>query len=277
MALKMILEHAIPILAKDLKAQSILLYGSYAQNCRDQYSDLDLLVLVKKIPTPASRQRAYNKILDSQILEIDLKHEQIKNGWDNSWSPTNDKLLISNHRVEIGYNTLTWVNKVVEKLLVKHQITFKEFPFRPYTFLGLLDTCKVLYDETNYIKELISRIKPIPQPLKQKIVQEFFPILFEAHEELKDYSKRNIGILGYQFHLFRGVDALMQLLFVLNEVYDPALKRIEPFLLKLKKLPPKFEEFIFKILPRFYEKQKEVSEFFEKAIQYIREAGLIFD
>ncbi len=267
----MIIDHIIPILSKDLEAKAILLYGSYAQNMQDEKSDFDLLVILKTIPLPDFRREIYEKIPHTKIVEISPATIQRSNGWDNSWSPSNDKLLIHGKKVEIGYNTTAWVNCVVKKLIIKHQTTFKEFPFRPYTFLGLLESCKILYDEKHFVYKIRSQIKPIPQALKETIIQEFFPILLEAHEELKDYATRNIGILAYQFHLFRGIDALTQILFVLNDTYDPALKRMEPFLFKLKKLPPHLERFLLNVLPRFFEKQKEVSQFLEEAIQFVQQ------
>lgn len=267
----MIIDHIIPILATDLDAKAILLYGSYAQNMQDEKSDFDLLVLLKAIPLPDTRRAIYEKIPHTKIVEIALATLQRSNGWDNSWSPINDKLLIHGKKVEIGYNTIAWVNCVVKKIIVKHQTTFKEFRFRPYTFLGLLESCKILYDQKHFVHKIRSQIRPIPQPLKETIIREFLPILLETHEELKDYTARNIGILAYQFHLFRGIDALIQILFVLNDTYDPALKRMEPFLFQLKKLSPHMERFVLKVLPRFFEKQKEVSQFLEEAIQFVQQ------
>jgi predicted nucleotidyltransferase len=274
MSIRMIVDQAIPILGHNLKAESILLYGSYALNMHDEQSDFDLLVIEKKVSSADKRKRIYDSIPQAQILEVAQQRSQQNNGWDNSWSPINDKLLINNRKVEIGYNTAAWVNSVIEHLIDKHQITFKRFPFRPYTFLGLLEACKVLYDPYNFIGNTQSRIRPFPEPLKNKIMAEFMPILIEAHEELNDYTKRKIGILAYQFHLFRGIDALIQVLFVLNDIYDPAAKRIEPILLKLKMLPPHVDEFLFKTLPRFYERQEQISQFFEDAIQYIQDTKI---
>jgi hypothetical protein len=53
-------------------------------------------------------------------------------------------------------------------------------------------------------------------------------------------------------------------------VYDPALKRIEPFLFNLKLLLPNFKEFVLHTLPRFYEKQKDVNHFFEETIRFLQ-------
>lgn len=266
----MIIDEMVAVLTNDLKAQAVLLYGSYAQNLQDEHSDFDLLILMKKIPLPVERKESYEKIPHVKIVEIAPKAVCESNGLDNSWSPINDKLLVQGKRIEIGYNTTRWVNHIVNNLIVKHKTTCKKFPFRPYTFLGLLEVCQVLYERNHFIQKIQSKIKPIPEPLKKAILQEFYPVLLEAHEELKDYAARNIGILAYQFHLFRGIDALMQILFILNEVYDPALKRIEPFLFNLKRLPPNFKKFILDVLPRFYEKQNEVSDFFEEAVQEVK-------
>lgn len=266
----MIIDEVVTVLVNSLNVQAILLYGSYAQNLQDEYSDFDLLVLLKEIPIPAHREDVYEKIPHAKIIETAPKATRENNGWDNSWSPINDKLLVQSKRVEIGYNTTGWVNRVVNNLIVKHKTTCKEFPFRPYTFLGLLEVCQVLYDCNHFIQRIRSKSKPIPEPLKKAIFQEFYPILRETHEELKDYMARNIGILAYQFHLFRGIDALIQILFVLNDVYDPALKRIEPVLFNLKRLPPHFQKFVNHTLPRFYENQKEVNQFLEETIHFLQ-------
>jgi SAM-dependent methyltransferase len=266
----MMIDEVVSFLISTLNIQSILLYGSYAQNLQDEHSDYDLLVLMKEIPLPSDRKSAYEKIPHAKVIEIASTAIQQDKGWDNSWSPINDKLLVQGKRVEIGYNTTRWANRIVNNLIVKNKTTCKDFPFRPYTFLGLLEACRVLYDRDHFIQKIRSQIRPIPEPLKKAIFKEFYPILLEAHEELKDYARRSIGILAYQFHLFRGIDALMQILFVLNDVYDPALKRIEPFLFNLKQLPPHFKEFVIHTLPRFYEKQKEVNQFLKNAIHFLR-------
>ena len=84
----MIIDQVVPILAKDLDAKAILLYGSYAQNMQDEKSDFDLLVLLKTIPLLDTRRDAYEKIPHVKIVEIAPAALQQSNGWDNSWSPS---------------------------------------------------------------------------------------------------------------------------------------------------------------------------------------------
>ena len=254
-------------LARELDARSILCYGSYAHGLHDEKSDRDLLLLTdEKIPSHNARRLAYEKIPNLQILSLDKKN---LGDWDNSWSPINDQLQVGNQVLDIGYNTVVWVNQVIKKLIYEHQITFDAFPFRPYTFLGLLETSQIFFDKEGFIEKCRTKIRPMPKELKEKIIKAFLPQLQEYYQDLLDCAERAIGILAFEHFLFRGLDALIQLLFVMNEVYDPASKRTEAFLFKLKKLPKDLDVFINTILPRFYENKREVCDFFKEAIHFI--------
>lgn len=253
-------------LTKEYNIQSILCYGSSAVSMNDAKSDIDLLVLVNgTVSNNETRKLIYEKFTNLKIISISKENSD----WDQSWSPINDRLMMNDVPLDIGFNTTEWVNVVVENLIVKHLISFPEFQFRPYTFLGLLETCKILYDKENYIEKCLSRIKPIPSELKNEIIKSFLPILKESYEDLIDYSKRDIGILSFEFMLFRAIDALIQLLYVINDVYDPASKRTEKFLFQLKKQPDNFNIFINSILPRFFEKKNEIISFLNQSIRFV--------
>lgn len=260
------LNELITDLTKEFDIQSVLCYGSYAVNMNDAKSDVDLLVLVSGVvPSNDRRVAAYEKFPNLKIITISKDNTD----WDQSWSPVNDKLVIDNQIIDVGFNTTTWVNHVIENLIGKSLITFPEFQFRPYTFLGLLETCKILYDKENYIDKYRSQIKPIPEKLKNEIINSFLPILRESYEDLADYSQRDIGILAFEFMLFRAIDALIQLLYVINDVYDPASKRTEKFLFQLKNTPENLQNFINSILPRFFENKNEVISFLKNSIKFI--------
>lgn len=256
-------------LVKEFEIQSILCYGSYAQMLQDDKSDIDLLVLMKhSVPSSIIRKSCYSKFHNIKIVSLD---EELASRWDVSWTPVNDRFMLMNQPIDIGFNTISWVKTVIEKLIVENKITFAEFQFRPYTFLGMLESSKILYDSNDFVKKCLSQIRPMPPALKDKIIHSFLPTVKESYEELIDYSDRDIGILAYQFHLFRGLDAAIGILFAINEVYDPASKRIESILFNLKKQPPNLSEFINKTLPRFYENKKAVIQFFESYIKFIEE------
>jgi len=80
----MITDSIVNIIAQNLDPQAIVLYGSDAQNLQDEKSDVDLLVLCKKIPVANIRRGVYEKIHHVKILEIAPTELQLNNGWDNS-------------------------------------------------------------------------------------------------------------------------------------------------------------------------------------------------
>lgn len=263
----MVIKKIVKLLVQELDPQSILCYGSYAQGMHDEKSDRDLLILMEAIPSRKVREGVYRKI----AVQIEGMDKKTVGEWDNSWSPVNDRLRVGSQVLEIGYNTVSWVEEVIEKLIVECAISFEAFRFRPYTFLGLLEASQVFYDKEGFVEKCKERIRPIPEGLKKKIFEANFPVLMENYEDLVDCYERKIGILAFECYLFRGLDAAIQLLFIMNDVYDPASKRTEAFLLKLKKLPAGLKAFIEEVLPRFYERQKEVCEFFQKMIQFLKE------
>lgn len=253
-------------IARHLAAQAVLCYGSYAKNMHDQISDIDLLVLMPHaIPPHEARKRLYLAIERAHILDLDKKNV---GGWDNSWSPVNDRLEIEGIVVEIGYNTTPWVLEVIDGLINKHKSTLDIFAFRPYTFLGLLETCQVLFDHENFVANCRKIIRPMPVELKHAIAKEHFPVLVESVDDLIDCGERNVGILAYLFFLERAIDAACQLLFIINDIYDPASKRTEVYLKRLKKAPPHLTSFLDELLPRFYENKEKIASFFKELIQF---------
>lgn len=234
---------------------------------QDEKSDIDLLVFMQgEIPSNDLRKQCYNNISNLKIMSLAKDNSD----WDNSWSPVNDRILVDDQVIDIGYNTTEWVQLVIKHLMIDNQISFQEFPFRPYTFLGLLETCTVLYDQEDFIKTCQMKIRPMPKRLKKEIINTYWPILKESYEDLIDFSERNIGILSFEFMLFRAIDAIIQLLFAINEVYDPASKRTENYLFQLKQQPPGLKEFINRTLPRFYENKKDVLNFLKSCIDFIQ-------
>ena len=246
-------------LATHLGAVAIVCYGSYANGSHDAASDIDLLVLMPDgIPDEKARKTAYSQ---AKVLELDKK---LAGEWDTFWSPVNDRIEIEGQVIEIGYNTKARVLDVIDKLIHKHDI---HFAFRPYTLLGLLEECRVLYDKEGFIDTCRSMIRPIPTALKQAIIAEFLPKLKESVDDLEDCAKRTIGILAYLFFLERAIDAMIQLLFISNDVYDPASKRTEHKLKALKHLPKDIFVFLNEILPRFYEHKDKIVLFFREILR----------
>ncbi|MGE3318781.1 MAG: GNAT family N-acetyltransferase [Candidatus Berkiella sp.] len=248
------LKPLIQSLAKDLDIVAVLCYGSYAEGTFDEKSDIDLLVICEDlIPYPELRQKVYEQ---HQIKDLNL--EKSHENWETTWTPINDEFLFNDKKIEIGYNMATWVEEVVNKVTLEGKTTLDDFQFRPYTLLALLEQSQCLYEKNNWLTTTKKQLRPFSQRLKKAIIQDNLTIFNESLNELENFNQRNIGILAFQFMLFRALDAATQILFAMNEVYYPASKREETHLLRLAKLPKGLHELIYDYLPTFYQRKQEI-------------------
>jgi predicted nucleotidyltransferase len=233
---------------------AILCYGSFAEGSVDEKSDVDLLVIAEDIPKPSLRQKIYS---------LSTTQDLILNKSFGTWgvpafAPVNDELIFLEKKIELAYNTTTWVENAVEEITSKGLSQLSDFPFRAYTFLGLLDNALSLFEKDNYFTTLRRKLYPFPQKLKKAIIAENLPLFLENFSDLKEIAERNVGVLAFEFYLFRAIDALIQLLFAINEVYDPASKRIEKHLWALSKIPESLPHLINDLLPIFFTQKQEI-------------------
>ncbi|HET9843093.1 MAG TPA: nucleotidyltransferase domain-containing protein, partial [Gammaproteobacteria bacterium] len=241
----------IQSLNKEINITAVLCYGSYAEGTQDEKSDIDLLVICDDlIPESSVRYKIYEKN-NGQQIKLQKPHEN----WETTWTPINDEFLYKGKKIEIGYNLSSWVKDVVNKIVNEGKTTLEDFQFRPYTFLGLLENSVCLFEKENFISLIRKQIRPFPPTLKAEIVKENFSIFNESLEDLEDFNHRDIGLLAFQFMLFRGLDAAIQIIFAINEVYYPASKREEKHLMRLPKLPQGMHELIYDLLPGFFNRK----------------------
>lgn len=248
------LKPLIQSLSKHLDIVAVLCYGSYAEGTYDESSDIDLLVICEDlIPYPEFRQTVYQ-----QHPVRDLNLEKNYENWETTWTPINDEFEWHGKKIEIGYGMATWIEQVVYNVAREGKTTLDDFQFRPYTLLGLLEKSACLYEKKSWLSSLRKQLRPYPLSLKKAIIQENLSIFNESVAELEDFAKRNIGVLAFQFMLFRALDAATQILFAINEVYYPASKREEAHLLRLAKLPKNMHELIYDYLPMFFLRKQEI-------------------
>lgn len=233
---------------------AVLCYGSYAEGTQDEKSDVDLLVICEDtIPSAEIRKELYAKNEGTKIVQ----QKQFEN-WETTWTPINDEFVFEHKKIEIGYNTVLWVNEVISKIIKEGAITLPNFEFQPYSFLGLLENARCLYEKNHYFSNLKKQARPFPAKLKQNIIHDNLSIFNESLEDLEDYVQRDIGVLAFEFHLFRVLNAGIQIIFAINETYYPASKREEWHLMRLSKLPEGFHSLIYDLLPVFYTKKIEI-------------------
>ena len=217
--------------------KGIVCFGSYALGTFDEHSDFDLYVFCQPeiIPT-AERQDALRKIEGVSDLHMD----EVEFGWDNQWCPWGDKFRLGGILFDVAFNTVEWIRTVVRKVTEEGATSIPELTFRPYTMLGLLKTSIVLYDPEGIIQKLNSILSPYPARLKKVLIADNLRIIKDSLEELHDYVRRDIGNTAFHFHFQRTNDSLSQLLFALNECYNPATKRLEEAYRELTILPDDF-------------------------------------
>jgi hypothetical protein len=149
---------------------------------------------------------------------------------------------------DIAYTTYDWLTHVVHRVCTEGALTLPEMPFRPYTVLGLLAHAIPLYDPHGLVDGLRAQLSPYPAALQANLLGEFLPIMTEGLAELCDYTRRNIGPSAFLLHLGRVCDAMVSVLYALNEHYDPATKRPELELRKLAVLPERFVDRVVHLL-----------------------------
>lgn len=227
----------IEVLSEHQSIKGVLCFGSYAMGTYDEYSDIDLYVFCDPVILPSPiRQNTFQKINGIKKLQID----HVEFGWDTQWNPQGDRFLCNGIQFDITYNTIDWIQTVVNKVKNDGATSIPELQFRPYTMLGLLENSVLVYDPESVLRDIKSGLHPYPPKLRKNLLLQNMEMIRDSLEDLKDYNRRNIGNTAFHFHLGRIIDSLGTILFALNGRYDPATKRVEEAYRKLKIIPKDF-------------------------------------
>jgi hypothetical protein len=140
----------------------------------------------------------------------------------------------------------------------KGATSLPEFQFRPYTVLGLLNHAQILYDPHGRLSALKRSLFPFPKRLKRNIIDENLPIFREIIRELQECVQKKLGSGTLIFHLWRLDDALQNLLFAINEYYDPASKRNEAFISNLGKVPAAYKDGYAKLVDGIFKPKERI-------------------
>lgn len=88
-----------------------------------------------------------------------------------------------------------------------------------------------MQDLDGMLRRWREQIEPFAAQLQWNLLDHFSPLLRENVEELVANAERNLGPRVFLFRLNWAVDALIGMLFALNEIYDPADRRTERMIL----------------------------------------------
>jgi len=208
------------LLAAHSAVSGVLVIGSVATGLVDERSDVDLLVLCRSgLPPGAER---------APLLA------QVGTGWRFQELQANPLFgeadvdgLVDGVLVTVHYQTIPWIETVLAQVLEQGALTTAQMPFRPYTLPALLQRGWVLSDPDGRVGRWRERLRPFPAVLKTNLLHTFIPQLEEQRDELTAAAERDLGPRAFLFHLNWAVDALIQILYAVNEVYDPADRRTQ--------------------------------------------------
>ncbi len=214
---------------------AILITGSTALGHVDERSDIDIIVITRSTIMPACERSSRLSTLGHSWQWDILTGNAI-------FGERADKDgVVDNKQVTVCYQTVPVVSETVSEVLNNGALSTAYMPFRPYTLIALLQRCILLVDKDDLVAGWRSQSRHYPPCLKQNIQQAFMPSLQEATDELVATAERKLGALGFLFHLNHAVDALLSLLYALNEVYDPAERRAQLVILPtLQQVPHDF-------------------------------------
>ncbi len=218
--------------------EGVLLYGSRATFIGDRYSDYDLYIILSNDPPKIQCRKILEMIKGVTSLQFEsISKIQI---WNDEWMLRGESFIFNDLKIDTGYQSISWIKKVINGVVVEGKTSLDEIGFRPYTIMGLLENSQLLYDKNGEISRLKQTTRPYPSVLKDKLISEGIAIIDDSLEDLSDYCQRGIGNTAFLFQLGRITDALCQIAFAVNEEYDPASKRVEAFLEELALKPKDF-------------------------------------
>jgi predicted nucleotidyltransferase len=256
-------------LASHPATSAILVFGSVAHGQVDEFSDVDLLLICRSTIPPVAERRA--------ILN------EIGSGWQFDRQNEGSVFRVGDVDGHVGgvlvsvhYQTVPWIDAVLDAVLERGAITTEQIPFRPYTVPALLQRAWVLLDRDCDVARWCEASRTYPSLLQANILRHFMPDLRTHVDELTRTAERDLGARNFIFFLNSAIDDLTSILLALNGVYDPADRRMHttvvPF---LAYLPPGFAAAMTEVLEGPFDRQGALrrAQLFERlATDVLREA-----
>jgi hypothetical protein len=205
------------------------------------------------------------------VKDFDLKPEE--NIRHDEWIQTGETFTFENIKIDSGYQSLDFLKAVIQGVVVEGKTSLDEISFRPYSIPGLIEESRILFDRTTKAQKLKEQTRPFPDKLKKSLIVEGKTIISESLIDMADYCKRSIGNDAFIFHLWRVTQGFSEILFALNNKYNPMSKRIEKYYENLELKPIDFKERFERILegPFNQEGRKRTVKEFEVIFQELME------
>ncbi len=215
---------------------SILVFGAAARGHVDEHSTMDFLILCK--PGIVSLLERKQLLIPIGVTWTLSNHVQ-----DNPLFVETDsgELTAERVRINLHYQTTSWISNALRDVLVRGAITTKPTFTRPYTLPAFLQAGWLLYDKKKGVQKWRKCMATFPRELKRHILEHFLPRLHQNQEEVERVVKLDLGPWLFLHYLNEVGDALISILFALNEVYEPGDRQVAyEMLLTLRRVPKDF-------------------------------------
>lgn len=222
-------------LGRHPEISAILVFGSVASGQVDERSDIDLFVVCRAAILPISERQTILTTFGSGW------HLQDQAQDNPLFAYCDQDGVVEGVFVTLHYQTVAWIEQVLTDVIEQGMLSTPQMPFRAYTLPSLLSRGWLLHDQDGTVRRWREQIQPFPTQLQRNLLDHFIPLLHENVEELVANAERNLGPRVFLFRLNWAVDALIGMLFAVNEMYDPADRRTERMILPtLNRVPSHF-------------------------------------
>lgn len=227
---------------------AVILTGSCANGKKDNYSDIDINIIISKGISVEKRESIAKKFSDN--IEI-----------NNRFRDSRDEFVLRNStiHIDISYLEFSWLEEKMQKVVNDNEVSLG------YTTCLWNDVVNsiVVYDKGGKFKEFQEKYRiPYPIELKRSIINANYPILrknissyyneIERAINRKDFINLNNRIVAF-------IDSYFDIIFAINEITHPGGKRMITIASsKCNKLPLEFKKNIEKLFKNINECNEEI-------------------
>lgn len=221
------------------QVRAIAIGGSTSSQTNDKSSDIDIYVFIDK-EIPISERENIIKVYSDKY---EVGGEYFGSG---------DEFLEkeSNTVFDMMYWHTKWFEDVIDNVWIKH------YPSNGYTtcFLYTLDVCNIVYDPSNWLHDLKTKIQTeYPEELQKNIIHRNLMLLrnkpFASYYEQieKAFARNDINSINHRIAAF--LASYFDIIFAKNKLLHPGEKRLIQYAKNHCAILPKdFEENIKTLL-----------------------------
>lgn len=197
------------------EVEAITLAGSGANGRKDNYSDIDIDIIVSKEIDNDRRAQIIKKVSD--VMEVG----------NDYWGQGDEFLLRSSDvQVDIAYFEMDWLKEQISNILEKN------IACTGYTtcFWHNVKNAVIVYDKDGVFTELQKKCNmDYPKKLKENIIKKNYPILrdsFSSYYNQIEKAIRRKDLISINHRIAAFLASYFDIIFAINEIPHPGEKKL---------------------------------------------------